>query len=244
MSSASEVNQVQPEIEILTKAPDIQVEPTEPAKNLKNFKKGDYEMMMSPYADCADNHILCEGLSLSSIKRIWPINSPAYKGWLDDQAIDSYMKLINECAEDTLCLPVAFYRYFIEPGSESRLKPNGTFVIIKSLNHYLGQKQWTLNDFKSDGAVKFITIPVNKDSNHWILFGINLSDSTIYCFDSLRKDDIGLYNQEFYQIKAIFNKVIPKDWKFSVCKTNPNQVNNSDCGLAVCLSTFAIASAE
>ena len=48
------------------------------------------------------------------------------------------MKLINECAVDTLCSPVAFYRYFIEPGSESRLKPNGTPVIIKSLNHYLG----------------------------------------------------------------------------------------------------------
>ena len=85
-------------------------------------------------------------------------------------------------------------------------------------------------------------VPVHdRRRQHWYAFVGFPACSRIYVIDSLR-----LEGPHYFPDIEVFGKILGsihdvKDWDYKVCMTNPQQPNDYDCGLNVCLAAVCLA---
>lgn len=138
--------------------------------------------------------------------------------WLNDEIINFYFNMIMERSpSDVYCFNTFFY---------TKLKESGHKML----------KRWTK---KVDiFSFKLILIPVHLDV-HWVLASIDMVRREINYYDSMSGN-----NRECLKLLLIYlqDEMIDKkkealdveNWKLTIQKGIPQQMNGSDCGMFAC----------
>ena len=88
------------------------------------------------------------------------------KGWLDDNAVNGYMDLLQKKVRDDRVLILSSLE--VESSSDS----------------LVSEKSLRMREMESED-IEFLIIPVNFNKNHWIFLFVNLRDKFVGFFDSL-----------------------------------------------------------
>lgn len=164
-------------------------------------------------------------IRLSDIQTLFNVN------WLNDEVINTYLKLIADRSQQRKNYP--------------SVHSFNTFFFSKLQNGYNGVRRWTkkIDIFSKD----MIIIPIHH-GYHWCLAIINFKCKVITYYDSMGcPGDKCLTTLHDYLIKEHLDKKkteleAPDDWKLiSTMKKTPQQLNGFDCGVFVCITAEFVA---
>ncbi|GAY66892.1 hypothetical protein CUMW_252420 [Citrus unshiu] len=171
-------------------------------------------------------------------------------GWLSDDHIHEYLRLISEKQRQ---YPNALLkRVFL-----NQLWNNGdcavdSLVFDDRLNSYLCGRQHTMS--KSMMDVDMLLIPVNLDGAHWVLARVDFRKNKVWIYNSLLTfHDDRRYKLKFKPLEVIFPRwleyvgfynIRPElrsadPWKVMAVKSAPQQESGTgDCGVFVLMVTM------
>ncbi|GAX75315.1 hypothetical protein CEUSTIGMA_g2760.t1 [Chlamydomonas eustigma] len=165
--------------------------------------------------------------------------------WLNDEAINIYMTLLQE--RDTLMR--------LHPPKGSKPPPKCHFFNSFFLNKLYKEKgeysydmvkRWTMpNRLKNHGQVssnivkdvELIIVPVNCNNQHWTCAAIDIKSKTLSYYDSFKSMDEVLLNHLAHWLedeaanKCDNYKLDTSGWKRLAPKNIPQQQNSYDCGM-------------
>ncbi|XP_022895423.1 uncharacterized protein LOC111409629 [Olea europaea var. sylvestris] len=171
-------------------------------------------------------------------------------GWLIDDHIDSALYHIRERAvtyphifqQDCAILDCYFWQLvkkaYLKMGA--RKKKNGNYVFDQELVDYVEGASPVLGKHWSN--CKFLYVPYCVPGSHWFALKIDLTERTIYIYDSLPKHIRAAQLAECMKpiqvvIPLLIKEHIAREEKFSTSMFRyqrvvvPEQTNGSDCGL-------------
>ena len=125
-----------------------------------------------------------------------------------------------------------------------------TDLDLRGKYNYGNVKTWTKKvPGRNIFNMKYIICPINIYGNHWVLAVIDIEGKCIQWFDSLGETDwaklnglLAYVNDEHKEMNGGQGMADLSEWKLIRCTadTTPQQRNNFDCGMYVCISCLFI----
>ena len=173
-------------------------------------------------------------LQISDLLKLMPM------GWLNDNIIDFYLKLVNEQIDlQNATTPNARGCFFFSSKFYTKLTKEYTSYDYELVS------RWTrdTNIFSKD----FIIIPIHQTA-HWCVAAIDILHSSIIYYDPLgnpnptfHENILKYLNDEANRLNHQFNRT---DWTDAPPQGFPQQRNGYDCGMHVVLFAFCISTGQ
>ena len=166
--------------------------------------------------------------------------------WLDDQMMNSFLKLVGKlpAAKKSYFFPTYFMDLLLRLGHADKAKCNRY--------DYEAVKEWKKVDalYQENGegdifAYDHLFFPINITSSHWILGVVFMQESRVEIFNSLRgkHKKHARHLMKYLEDEHLRKKGRPLRRTFTITNPTgvPQQENGCDCGVFVCLFAYFLA---
>lgn len=173
---------------------------------------------------------LREKLSLRSIRTL------RRAAWLNDEVIDAFLALVQIKNSEIFVFSTFFWEK-LNTGKDSY--------------NFQGVRQWTRRKNVDIFAKSLVLVPVNLNEVHWILAAVDFRDFTISLYDSSFREFADFHPHvvaqlnryladEFSEVRGPRKKLPALRW-VPCSPSLPQQLNDNDCGVFVCLFAAFLA---
>ena len=149
------------------------------------------------------------------------------KGWLNDEIINAYMKVLTINNEKSLAFSSFFFTVLLRDNDDYQ---------------YDSVKDWGQDIFAKD----HILVPVNIQNMHWALLSVSIPKKCISYYDSLGASGSEYLDAMLHYLQDKANdgnniEFKKEEWSLQDHrKTIPQQLNGYDCGVFVCVFGYFI----
>jgi len=134
--------------------------------------------------------------------------------WLNDEVVNCYMKLLQECSEGQIWCANTFFWNKLEAGGHAAVQ------------------RWTRRAAVNVAELRAILVPLHLEGCHWSLAMVHIPRRTISYFDSLSLPVPSLLGQRLTEFMAAEVASFPgRRLDLQVDNRLPQQENSSDCGI-------------
>lgn len=164
-------------------------------------------------------------IETKTLRKILGESNISTENWLDDEAINAFISLLNAQFTSSYMFSTAFLKKYEDFG----------------YNHV---KNWTKPKLLKKANITFfdnLLIPLNPDENHWTVMIVDLRAKCFYYIDSIKKniskefvtDSVTLIKK--WLVDEFFTKLNKREtfhtWPCIIVNNSPQQSNNKDCGV-------------
>jgi len=212
-------------------------------KNRRNFTKNNDTNISKKLQDILQGpeHEILSIVGNNSIDRK-SLRSLKPKQWLGDEVINIFLSILQ----------VRHNSIYDHITTRYKLHTYNSFFFSKLLQ----DNKYNYNNVRNSSrtapnrnlfSLNKLIIPIHANGNHWTLILINFESKYIEYFDSLGDDGTTYINATYQYIQdehlKMFHHTLPAQntWRLITCRgATPQQNNNYDCGVFVCLFAEAL----